>query len=303
MTTRSRVRHWAIRLGLALLLVIVIAPATVFAWSEWRINARTDIPRHAFTMPPVTPQLLAMGRHQSIIHGCIDCHAENLGGRVFLENVAIGRIIAPNLTRGAARPLTDEQWERAIRHGVGSSDRALKIMPSQEYHGMSDEEVAAMVAYARMLPPVVDSLPSSSVGLVARALLLSGSIPMLPAQRMVHAIAHPARVEPEPTVAYGRYLSPSCSGCHGETFSGGAMPGMPPGSPKPTNITADSATGIGDWTEDDFIRSMRTGLRPDGSDVDTVAMPITPSREMTDTELRALYRFLRTTPPKRYGQR
>ena len=304
MAAQHRVRRWLVRLSLGFVLIIAVSAGTVFGWSEWRLDSRTHVPRHAFTVPPATPALLALGRHQSIIHGCSDCHGENLGGRVFLENFPIGRIVAWNLTRGATGPeLTDEQWERAVRHGVGRDDRSLKIMPSHEYQHISDEEVASMAAYARSLPPVVKSLPRDAVGPIARVLLLTGTIPLLPAQRMTHLTQHVARVEAEPTVAYGQYLAPSCSGCHGATFSGGPIPGMPPGSVKPSNITPHAETGIADWTEGDFIRAMRVGLRPDSSDIDTLAMPIVATREMTDTELRALYRFLRTVPAKRYGQR
>lgn len=304
MTAQHPVRRWLIRLGIAVLLLALVVPGTVYGWSQLRLNARTDVPRHAFTVPAATPALIELGRHQSIIHGCTDCHGEHLGGRVFLDNAMIGRIIATNLTNGAAGgPLSDEEWERAVRHGIGRNGRALKIMPSAEFQNISDEEIAAMAVYVRSLPPVSATLPRGSVGPLARVLLLTGTIPLLPAQRMTHTMHHVAHVDVEPTAAYGRYLSTACSGCHGETFSGGPIPGMPPGSTKPSNITPDQQGGIGDWSESDFIHLMRTGLRPDSSDIDTLAMPLAPMREMTATELRALYLFLRTVPAKPYGHR
>jgi hypothetical protein len=103
------------------------------------------------------------------------------------------------------------------------------------------------------------------------------------------------------TPEYGGYLAASCTGCHGPGFSGGSNP--EPGKPVVANITPDSATGIGAWTEEQFTTALRTAVRPDGTTIDSTAMPIAITRAMTDTELKAIYRFLRTVPPKAHGGR
>lgn len=62
------------------------------------------------------------------------------------------------------------------------------------------------------------------------------------------------------------------------------------------NITPDPETGIGKWTEADFIRALRTGLTPDGRVLDPF-MPWGTFQELTDTDLKALWAYLRTIQP------
>ena len=76
---------------------------------------------------------------------------------------------APNLTRGAggvaAGYSDDAAWVRAIRHGLNPQGRALVIMPSEVFYFLSDEDLGALVAYVKSLPPVERSFaaPQPSV--------------------------------------------------------------------------------------------------------------------------------------------
>lgn len=60
------------------------------------------------------------------------------------------------------------------------------------------------------------------------------------------------------------------------------------------NITR---AGIGSWTEADFVRAMRTGVRPDGSTMNP-AMPWPLVGQMPDQDLRAIWLYLRAVPPR-----
>ena len=86
----------------------------------------------------------------------------------------------------------------------------------------------------------------------------------------------------------GTYLSPTFSG--GLAFKSRLLPGYMYVSP---NLTPDPATGrITNWTEEFFIARFRAGaINPD------VPMPWPGFQRMTDDDLRALYRFLRTLTP------
>ena len=64
-----------------------------------------------------------------------------------------------------------------------------------------------------------------------------------------------------------------------------------------SNITP---AGIGSWTEADFLRALREGVRPGGTPIDP-AMPVRYTKEMTDVELRAVWAYLQTVPAKAYG--
>jgi hypothetical protein len=61
-------------------------------------------------------------------------------------------------------------------------------------------------------------------------------------------------------------------------------------------------TGLGSWSEADFLRAMRTGRRPDGSGIDT-SMPWPYFAQMTDVELRAIWEYLGVLSPRPTGSR
>jgi hypothetical protein len=105
--------------------------------------------------------------------------------------------------------------------------------------------------------------PASSVGPLSRALFVAGQLPLLPAEMIVHGTARRASAPSGATVENGAYIVEGCKGCHGAELAGGKIPGTPPEWPPAANITPDRATGIGAWTEADFVRALRTGRRPD----------------------------------------
>jgi hypothetical protein len=74
------------------------------------------------------------------------------------------------------------------------------------------------------------------------------------------------------------------------------VPGTPPSFPDARNITTDPVSGIGKWSKENFYAALRTGKRPDGSDLNTF-MPWKAFATLTDTELDALWAFLQTVPP------
>jgi cytochrome c553 len=111
----------------------------------------------------------------------------------------------------------------------------------------------------------------------------------------------PAPVPAGATPEYGKYLArvSGCDGCHGRTLAGGPIEGGPPDAKPAANLTP---TGIGRYTEEDFFRALREGKRPDGSPIDPF-MPVKYTKDMTDEEIRAVFAFLKTVPPREYGAR
>jgi mono/diheme cytochrome c family protein len=272
----------------------------VYGASERRARARFDVPEHPFTAPAGDAAAVARGRRLATVRGCAGCHGFGLAGRVELDDPLVGRLAGPNLTRGGrGAELTDADWERAVRHGVRRDGTPLFVMPAGEHNGMSDEDLGAIVAYARSLPGRPDAPGPSGPGPVLRALQASGQVNVYSAAEIDHRRPHPARVAAEPTVAYGAYLATMCAGCHGQRFGGGKIPGAPPDWKPAANLTP---AGIGHYTEADFFRALRGGRRPGGAPIDS-AMPVRLTREMTDVELRAVYAYLRTLPPRPYGSR
>lgn len=89
-------------------------------------------------------------------------------------------------------------------------------------------------------------------------------------------------------------LTAGCSGCHQADYAGGPVPGSPPDAPQAANLTP--AGSLAGWTTDDFIQTLRTGVRPNGAPL-MGDMPWQAYGKMTDDELTAIFMFLQTLPP------
>jgi mono/diheme cytochrome c family protein len=301
-----RVLRWiGIVLG-SLLGLVLIAAVALYIVGGGRIGRTYAIPAETIAVP--TDQAsIERGRHlATAIANCVDCHGENFGGTIFLDvdSPPLFRAVAPNLTRGqggVGDRLSDADFARAIRHGVGPDDKALLVMPAEDYAPMSDADLGALIAYIRSLPPVDSQLPPSEIRPLGQIMLAAGLLPPFSAEVVDHTatreVAPPAGVTPE----YGRYLAMTsgCTSCHGMGLSGGPIPGVPPDFPPAKNLTP---TGIGSWTDEDFFRALREGKRPDGSAIDPF-MPWMATQKMTDDEIKALLAYLRTVPPRPDGMR
>jgi mono/diheme cytochrome c family protein len=284
--------------------LLAITLAAVFGISSSRFGQVFDVEGIDLVIPSDS-SALAYGNHLVHSRGCMDCHGENLGGQAFFDDPAMGKLYASNLTTGAGGAgaiNSPADWDRAIRHAIGRDGRPLLFMPSYEYNHWSDEDVAAIVAYLYTVEPVDNELPANRIGPVARALYLKGDVPLVPAELIDHSVRERVAPEPGPTVAYGAYIAPACTGCHGPGYTGGAIPGVPPDWPPASNITLHE-TGIAGWTEADFTAALREGVRPDGSELQQPYMPVAVTKNLRDYELQALWAYLQTVDPAPAGGR
>ena len=295
--------RWAGYGLLTLFGLVVVAGAALYGVSEYRIRSTYDVHPAAVAFQ-ADEETIARGRHVATIRGCVDCHSENLGGKLFFDAPGVGRLYATNLTRGeggAARTYTNQDWVRAIRHGIAPNGRPLLFMPSHEFYPLSDEDLGSLIAYLQSVPAVEGRQPRSTVGPIGRALFLAGQVPLLPAEMIDHAAPRPTAPQPGVTVEYGEYLSTGCIGCHGPNYGGGRVPGTPPEFPAAANLTPHE-TGLAGWTEADFFRALREGKRPDGTEIDPI-MPVALTAQMTDEEIRAMWLYMQSLPPRPYGSR
>jgi mono/diheme cytochrome c family protein len=104
-----------------------------------------------------------------------------------------------------------------------------------------------------------------------------------------------------PNVTRGAYLARAadCVACHtaegGTPFAGGRPFKLPFGTIYSTNLTPDHATGIGSWSEDDFVRAIRQGIGPSGHLYP--AMPYTSYTQMSREDVLAIRGYLLTLKP------
>ncbi len=125
--------------------------------------------------------------------------------------------------------------------------------------------------------------------------LLHSAVPGSP-----ELIDHTAEsVEVPPAVAvdaeYGGHIAQPCVGCHRLQFEGGPIAAGPPDWPPAANLTR--AGNLKDWSEEDFLKALKTGARPDGSVLNPQAMPWPVLSKMSDLELRAIWSYLVTLDP------
>jgi cytochrome c553 len=255
---------------------------------------------------PTDDLSIERGRHLfGAVAKCVDCHGEDLGGNTIIDQPLIGTIAGPNLTRGKGGlggGLTDDDFVRAIRHGVAPDGHPLAAMPSENWQ-ISDEDLGAIIAYIKSAPAVDKPSRQNSYGPLIRFLLMVGQV-QLAAEEIDHAAKHPPTPPPGPTAEYGKHLAVigGCAGCHGPGLTGGAIPGAPGDWPHSQNLTPDTVTGIGTWSEDDFLRALRGGKRPDRSELRS-PMPWKVIAKMSDMELHAIWLYLRTLKPAPGGNR
>ena len=301
--TMKKALRWIGRGLAAIVALLALGIGSVYALTSRRMARTFEVPREHELAVASDSATIERGKYLAVTRGCTDCHGPNLGGRVLVEDPAIGRLVTANLTSGRKGGALDARgFELAVRHGIRPDGSALLVMPSQEFQGFTDDDVAAMAAYARSLPAVSDPLPTMKIGPLARVLWMAGKLQAVPAEDVKPVSQHVVTLAMADTKEYGSYVAAGCVGCHGMDYSGGPIAGMPPGTPPAANITPDSATGIGAWTEEQFVTALRTGLRPDGSKI-APPMPIEATKLMVDEEIRATYKYLRTVAAKQTVKR
>ena len=296
-----RMLKWLAGLAGAVLGIVALAAIAVYAITEIWLGETYSVEVSAVTVA-TEPAAIAEGRRLAVTRGCAECHGADLGGRAVVDDPAIGVFYASNLTAGSggiAGQYDVADWQRAIRHGVGADGRPLVLMPSFEYQAMSDGDLGRLIGYMITVPPVDRPSRPSSPGPLARVLLTIGDA-KLSARMIDHNAARPTPPPPGPTAAYGAYLANGCTGCHGDGLSGGPIPAVPPDWPAGSNLTPDPDTGLGQWSAADFAAALRQGVRPDGKKLDPV-MPWQQFAELTDWEVAALWAYLKTVAPRRYG--
>jgi mono/diheme cytochrome c family protein len=287
------VLRWLLRLILLLVLIIVAFVGYVY-WRSAALLAKTyDVKVPEVTIP-TDEASVARGKHLvETVSMCIECHEKDLGGKIFADDFAFGRLSATNLTRGSGgigKKYSDKDYVRALMHGVRRDRHSVLFMPSADYT-FTEADLGAIVAYVRSVPPVDRELPSPSIGPFARTLSVVGNFPMFVAELIDHDNVKFAKAADVTTpVAAGDYLvsTAGCRGCHGPDMVGGGGP--PPGG---SNITP---VGLDGWTDHDFITAIRDHKRPNGTAI-AEEMPRAYG-QMSDEDLRKIFDYLKTLPPK-----
>ena len=283
----KRVLKWmGIVLGglLALVILLVVGLSAV---SASRLNRTYEVTAE-FTLDAVNdPDSIAAGERTYAIM-CASCHGDNLAGMAVADDALFGRIYSANLTAGAGgvgRLRSDEELARAIWYGVKPDGSPTVVMPMEFHRGIHVEDMARLIAYVRSAPAVDTAHPEIRPGVMMRVMHVAGLYPVVTAELVDLEEAPPAAVNPEDTLAHGEYLAVFCTACHGADFAGIEMAGSPSLWP-----------AIGSWTEAEFTRAVREGVRPGGTNLST-EMPWEAFSRYTDGEVHAIWTYLQSLEP------
>lgn len=258
--------------------------------------------------------VIARGKH--LVYGaahCVICHGPSnsdslmkagldvplLGAHEF--DLGIGKVYSKNITPDVETGIgkyTDAEIARILRYGVKPNGNAVfDFMP---FHDMSNADLTAVISFLRSQKPVKNKVPDNklyTMGYIVNAFMVKPVGPSEPIKDSVKI---------DSTAEHGKYIAMSvanCNGCHtlrdmsggyiGEPFAGGG-PFEEPGKTTlyPPNLTPDSSSRIFGWSQEFFINRFRKGKIIEHSH-----MPWNCFNNMTDDELKAVYKFLRTLKP------
>ncbi len=257
--------------------------------------------------------------------GCLDCHSkrdfskysgpvvpgtEGGGGDVFdqkygLPGVFYGRNITPDSLTGVGN-WTDDELLRALTQGISKNgDTLFPLMPFANYNRMAKDDLMSIIAYMRTLKPINNAVPARQVMIPMAA--------FYPAAILQPGIDGNVRPPETDLVSYGEYVIhiADCATCHtpvtaqgfdrSRAYAGGYTFDLGTHKVVSANITPDSLTGIGTWTEEMFLQKFIRYRDPAAYNVDSAAhntiMPLSVMAGMTDHDLRAIYAYLRTLKP------
>ncbi len=289
--------------------LLVLAALGIGGYVFAQVSAYDDSMAKVYDIAPLDivaatdPAAIERGRHLTeSIAGCalLDCHGTDFGGGHVMELGPLGTISGPNISR-LVPAYSDGELARLIRHGLKKDGRSARFMPSGEFGWLPDSDVAAIMGYLRTVPAVDRPNGPLEFGTLAKVLDRRDELPIDTA-RFVNS--RPIDIGPAPsaTKEYGRYVAKLCTGCHGEHFGGGPIPGTPPDFPVPLNLTPDP-TGLGpDYSYEQFTKLINDAIMKNGKKADPF-MPVVALQNMDDIEKRALYDYLVSIEPRPFGSR
>lgn len=253
---------------------------------------------------------------------CIDCHStrdwnlysgppvpgtEGMGGEFFSRDVGMpGNYYAPNITPFGIGNWTDGELLRAIASGVNKEGKALfPIMPYPYYGKMDKEDIYSIIAYIRSLEPIEHRVPESESD--------------FPMSFILNLIPSEADFQQNPPhtdkIGRGKVLANMCMECHTQTAKGQVIPELAFSGGRPfimptkgtvfsSNLTPDKETGIGKWSEEQFIQKFK--VYRDSSFVPMListnsfntVMPWEMLAGMHNEDLSAIYTYLMSLEPK-----
>jgi mono/diheme cytochrome c family protein len=261
---------------------------------------------------------ISRGAYLATAAGCAGCHTDSEHrGQPYAGGLPLatefGIIPTPNITPDPATGIgrwSVPDFARAMRWGIAPDDsHYVPTFPYLFYNRLTDRDLADLKAFLDSLPAVSrpDLKGAGSTALLARtqAALAVSATP----------VPGPWQPDPQKDAVWNRgaYLVASigrCGECHTprnwlgapdpERFLAGSLAG--PGGKKAPNITQDTKSGIGNWSEQDILGVLTDGRTPDFDEVGgAMAEIVKNTARLTEEDRHAIVVFLQSVPPKPFA--
>jgi cytochrome c2 len=305
---------------LVLISIILVAVAGILAYVKFglpNLNDPEDI------RIEYTAERIERGKYlANSVMICMDCHTKRdfskfaapvfedqfgAGGELFGKEMNFpGNFYSKNITPYHLKDWTDGEIFRAVTTGVNKNGEALfPVMPYHNYGQTDREDIYSVIAYIRSLKPIESNVPVSEAEFPMNFIINT-----LPKEATF--ITKPSE---EDQLAYGKYVfnQAACSECHTRKEKGTPVPGMFLAGgfefPMPNktlvrsaNLTTDMETGIGKWTEAEFVHRFKKYAdstfvpQPVQMGEFQTVMPWLFYSTMKEEDLKAIYAYLRTVP-------
>ncbi|HNP47336.1 MAG TPA: c-type cytochrome [Bacteroidia bacterium] len=299
---------------LVLLVIVVIGGFAAFISIRGVPSYDVNVPQVAKI--EVTPERVAHGKKIASML-CNNCHFNSatgkFTGREMTEVPEFGKIVSRNITQDPEIGIgkwSDAQLTYFIRTGINpfTGKYSPPYMPKLMH--ISDEDLNSIIAFLHSDDPLVQADktegPVSEPSFLTKFLCLVAFKPF----------PFPEKPIPNPDTTnqleWGKYLALyqlECFACHSADFKkmnvfepekslgffgGGNVMRNDHGEMITTlNLTPDEETGIGKWTEEEFVKAVKFGIVPNGP---ALRNPMVPFAQLTDEEAKAIYAYLRTVP-------
>lgn len=304
-----------LRYLLIFLLVLLVAAGGFAAFVAIR-GIPTYTPEKVALKVEATPERIANGQKLASML-CKGCHYNDgtgkFTGRLMSEVPQFGAVYSRNITRNPEAGIgrwTDGELAVLLRTGVKPDGTYLPPYMPKFIH-LSDEDFNSIIAFIRSDHPWVQAdntrPPQTKPSFLTKFLCTIG---------VLKPFAYPKEKIGEPdttnSVKWGEYLALNqleCYSCHSQDFTkndylhpekspgffggGNEMYNTEGKKIKTQNITMDE-TGIGGWSEDDFVKAVKTGVLPGNQPA--LRYPMQPYLPLSDNEAKAIYAYLKTVP-------
>lgn len=302
---------------LIIVLIIVVIAGILAAYINFRSIPKYSVQKIDVKVE-VTPKRVERGTKLASML-CRNCHynegTQKFTGRELKEAPQFGTIYSKNITNDPVAGIgkwSDGDLMYFFRTGIMPDGQYVPPYMPKLIH-ISDEDLSSIIAFLRSdnhwLQADNTRQPDSKVSFLTKFLVTINVF-------KPYDFPKSPILEPDTAniTAWGKYITLyqlECYACHSKDFAkndygtpekspgffGGGNTMIGPDGKKITslNITMDPATGIGNWTEEQFVKALKSGVIP--NDQPALRPPMPPFSNLTDEEAKAIYAYLKTVPP------